>query len=65
MKWYKKQMDKLKAAKKITVKKSNDTNTKKSTPRHSFDLRKTGADNINFPNPVAISKLKRPKTDVH
>lgn len=62
MKWYKKQMDKLKEAGVVLSESDKKTATKKSSG-HSFNVRKTGAHKTAFPNPVAISKKNRPKTD--
>lgn len=66
MKWYKKQMDALKEkeAKTASAKVEKGATTKTSSG-HSFNLRKTGSHKATFPNPVAISKKNRPKTDVH
>ena len=55
-------MDKLKEVGAILSESDKNTATKKSS-RHSFDVRKTGAHKTTFPNPVAISKKNRPKTD--
>ncbi len=66
MKWYKKQMDALKEKEaKIASAKAGKGAVSKTSLGHSFDLRKTGSHKATFPNPVAISKKNRPKTDVH
>jgi hypothetical protein len=62
MKWYKKQMDKIKAAQP----KSSDEEKKdtvKNTKGYVMDERKKWVTKKKFPNPVAASKLNRPKTD--
>lgn len=66
MKWYKKQMDALKEKEvKGASAKAGKGVVAKTSSGHSFDLRKTGSHQATFPNPVAISKKSRPKTDVH
>lgn len=60
MKWYKKQLDALKKSK------SSDADTEdaaKKTGRYAVDERKKWVTKKKFPNPVAASKLNRPKTD--
>ena len=55
-------MDKLKVSERaLSV--SDQTGLIKKTPGHQFNTKKTGAHKTNFPNPVAISKKNRPKTD--
>ena len=59
-------MDALKEKEeKIASAKAGKGSTAKTPAGHSFNLRKTGAHKATFPNPVAISKKNRPKTDVH
>lgn len=60
MKWYKKQIDKLKAAK---VSQSDEDASLKKTGKYEIDERKKWVTKKKFPNPVAASKLNRPKTD--
>ena len=62
MKWYKKQLDKLKASKPESSKTSKPAGTKNTLGR-SFDARKIIANKNTFSNPVAASKRNRPKTD--
>lgn len=61
MKWYKKQLDKLKKSKSP---KPGGAAVAEKTSGHSFGAKKIGAKKT-FPDPVAISKLGRPKTDIH
>jgi len=56
MKWYKKQMDQLKKAAKLTSSQS-------SGAEYSHEIKKNKVKKVNFSNPVAVGKLARPKTD--
>ena len=60
MKWYKKQIDKLKAAK---VSQADEDISPKKTGGYQIDERKKWVTKKKFPNPVAAGKLNRPKTD--
>jgi len=64
MKWYKKQLDKLKKLKKNSVE-TKETVIRKNITGHSFDTNKKWSDRTNYRSPVAASKLSRPKTDIH
>ena len=62
MKWYKKQMDKIKASQ---PKPSDDEKKDKvkNAKGYVVDERKKWVVKKKFPNPVAAGKLNRPKTD--
>jgi len=60
MKWYKKQMDKLKASE---PPKPDKKAVSKKTSGQSFDAKKMWAKKHTFPNPVAARNRNRPKTD--
>jgi len=63
MKWYKKQMDKLKKTE--VIKTDKETDLKKKTSGHQFNERQSWASPSFRRSPVAASKLQRDKTDVH
>lgn len=60
MKWYKKQLDALKKSKPSNV---NTEENAKKTGKYTVDERKKWVVKKKFPDPVAASKLNRPKTD--
>jgi hypothetical protein len=64
MKWYKKQMDKLKT-KKSEFSSSDKEVAPKKNPSHSFGLKNNWESKKSYPSPVAASKKSRLKTDIH
>lgn len=62
MKWYKKQMDKIKAAQPRSSA-DDKKDAAKNGRGYVMDERKKWVTKKKFPNPVAASKLNRPKTD--
>ncbi len=60
MKWYKKQLDTIKKLKSSNI---DTEETMKKTTGYTVDKRKKWVTKKKFPNPVAASNLRRPKTD--
>ncbi|OGH91567.1 MAG: hypothetical protein A2534_04490 [Candidatus Magasanikbacteria bacterium RIFOXYD2_FULL_39_9] len=63
MKWYKKQLDQLKASKPELFNSDKEVGVKKSSG-YAMDERKKWVNKKKFPDPVAASKLTRKKTDL-
>lgn len=61
MKWYKKQIDALKAAKPELFKIDEASTAQK--PEHAFEERKQVIKKPTFTNPVTMRNVNRPKTD--
>lgn len=63
MKWYKKQLDKLKSSKPELFNSDKENSAKKSSG-YSVDERKKWVNKKKFTNPVAARNINRKKTDL-